>query len=80
MNEEAPPVSNNICRVCLAESGAFQSIFVAVEEAGLPLHLSEMIMSFTSLQVCPRSPPMVLVLMGLLLGDVWGWLTGANLY
>lgn len=44
-------VLTNVCRTCLAERGEFQSIFVSGECAGLDIHLAEMIMSYTSVQV-----------------------------
>lgn len=42
-----------ICRVCLAETGEFQTVFTSVEleERRTTMHLSEMICSFTPVQV-----------------------------
>ncbi|KAF5282789.1 hypothetical protein FQR65_LT02786 [Abscondita terminalis] len=41
----------NVCRACLAEEGEFQSVFVSDENSGLSIHLAEMIMAYTSLQI-----------------------------
>lgn len=51
MDEE---ISINICRVCLSESGEFQSIFTPDEKSGTSIHISEMIMAFASVQVTPN--------------------------
>ncbi|KAB0798528.1 hypothetical protein PPYR_09521 [Photinus pyralis] len=40
-----------VCRVCLTEEGEFQSVFVADENSGVKIHLAEMIMAYTSLQI-----------------------------
>lgn len=42
-----------ICRVCLSETGEFQTVFTSVEleERRTTMHLSEMICSFTPVQV-----------------------------
>lgn len=51
-NDEQVENSSTICRVCLAEEGNFQSIFVKDEKTGLDIHLAEMIMAYTTVQVC----------------------------
>ncbi|KAF5297721.1 hypothetical protein FQA39_LY12052 [Lamprigera yunnana] len=40
-----------ICRACLTEDGDFQSVFEYEENCGLTIQLSEMIMTYTSLQI-----------------------------
>lgn len=40
-----------VCRACLTEEGEFQSVFVPDENSGLKIHLAEMIMAYTSLQI-----------------------------
>ncbi|GJQ70191.1 hypothetical protein Trydic_g22651 [Trypoxylus dichotomus] len=47
--EESARIST--CRACLTEQGEFQSIFVCHEDSGLNIHLAEMIMTYTSLQI-----------------------------
>lgn len=41
----------NICRVCMTEKGIFQSVFVSEERTGLKIHLAEMVMAYTSVQI-----------------------------
>lgn len=41
----------NICRACLTKEGEFKSVFTSIEETGINIHLADMIMAFTSVQV-----------------------------
>lgn len=55
IQEEEITISNddppNMCRACLATEGLFQSIFVPDETIDVNIHLAEMIMEYSSVQI-----------------------------
>ncbi|XP_060517201.1 zinc finger protein 271-like [Cylas formicarius] len=53
MEEWSKSHNSSICRVCLTEEGEFQTIFMSVQldKIGISIHLSEMLSSFTLVQM-----------------------------